>query len=659
MIRETDTMTSDQSAPPAGRKNIIMNVCIFILIMEGAERLCFYTFSGSINIFMRNELDFPQAQSSSLLAVFNTLVYLTPLLGGYIADASWGRYKTIGVFGTLYLIGVALMTLSSYPPDKTEWLFMISFFGCIALGAGGIKSNVVTMGGDQFNLDIPEEIEQKERYFNYFYWVINIGALVSYFVLAQMATEPEEFGLWPGWGFFATFGISTGALLLALTSFFAASGRYIYKPPSGSATAKIFAVIFDAAREKGMGKLLLTGTAVVFLGVIVGVVQAFLLPGPAQDGMTYAAFACAVIGIACVLIPTTGMPTWLDPHAREGYSLINADQMQQHDSTEHRVMMATRVVSVLFNTVSFQVVYAAMSFFALSACQMDVDIGGGVQINATMLNAADCIAIIVVVPLLDSYIYPWFTAKLGRKIKATEKYMCGIVLSVAAIVVAAQLEIARKHAPFLAACPDDDFEPAPLAPTAAPTGTMDDKFYSDNSGCYSQCAAVGVKMSDFSVWWMAIPFFLVGTAECLCNIPMYDLCYTQMPPAYRSLAQAVFLFMTAVGNMLTGAFITALAEYITDDLNDGHLEYFYYLCVAFVLLFIPINLYCFSQFTEFDDKIIEDMQDRDGGVDSLLDNEVEGAGMDPMVRESRSRTSSNGRLSTGRKSADMPRYSFH
>ena len=42
------------------------------------------------------------------------------------------------------------------------------------------------MGGDQFNLDIPEEIEQKERYFNYFYWVINIGALVSYFVLAQV-----------------------------------------------------------------------------------------------------------------------------------------------------------------------------------------------------------------------------------------------------------------------------------------------------------------------------------------------------------------------------------------------------------------------------------------------------------------------------------------
>ena len=89
--------------------------------------------------------------------------YLTPLLGGYIADAYWGRYKTIGVFGTIYFIGVALMTLSAYPDDTTEWLFMVAFFGMVALGAGGIKSNVVTMGGDQFNLDIPEEVEQKER----------------------------------------------------------------------------------------------------------------------------------------------------------------------------------------------------------------------------------------------------------------------------------------------------------------------------------------------------------------------------------------------------------------------------------------------------------------------------------------------------------------
>ena len=114
-------------------------------------------------------------------------------------------------------------------------------------------------------------------------------------------------------------------------------------------------------------------------------------------------------------------------------------------------------------------------------------------------------------------------------------------------------------------------------------------------------------MSDLSVWWMAIPYFLVGTGECLCNIPIYDLCYSQCPPAFRSFANAIFLYMTAVSSMLTGSFITIMSAYITDNLNDGHLEYYYFFCLACVVLFIPVNLYCFANFEEFDLVEIEAM----------------------------------------------------
>mmetsp|Transcript_61608 Transcript_61608/g.139461 ORF Transcript_61608/g.139461 Transcript_61608/m.139461 type:complete len:104 (-) Transcript_61608:456-767(-) len=86
-------------------------------------------------------------------SVFNSFVYLTPLLGGYIADSHLGRYKTIGVFGMIYMLGTGLMAAASYPGHEIPWLFIFSFFGLVALGAGGIKSNVVTLGGDQFNLD--------------------------------------------------------------------------------------------------------------------------------------------------------------------------------------------------------------------------------------------------------------------------------------------------------------------------------------------------------------------------------------------------------------------------------------------------------------------------------------------------------------------------
>ena len=74
------------------------------------------------------------------------------------------------------------------------------------------------------------------------------------------------------------------------------------------------------------------------------------------------------------------------------------------------------------------------------------------QINASMLNTADCIAIITVVPILDSVIYPAVDRWLGRKCRSTEKYMCGLLIGTLAIAAAAWLEVKRRHAPIVSAC---------------------------------------------------------------------------------------------------------------------------------------------------------------------------------------------------------------
>jgi len=618
------------------RYNIIRDICIYILVMEAAERLCFYTYAGSMIVFLRDYLGYGQSQASALFSVFNSLVYLTPLFGGYIADAHWGRYKTIAVFGTVYMVGSILMCLSSVPDHENKAVFMLGFFGLVALGAGGIKSNVITMGGDQFDLDFPEESKQKDTYFQYFYWCINVGALFSYFVMAQMATEPEEFGLPRGSGFFATFAIAAFSLCLALCAFFSATNRYVLKPPSGSASADYCRAVWDAAFHDnkeaggaggtfrggggGVGPVhsggehggvagggggrassfffssvpsfssffssssssfsasavarvsggsgngsgngsgsgstgtalwrpalcLVSGTACMAIGVVAGIAQPFLRAGLVQTYLSYLASLLAVLGLVLVCAPTVGTPQWMDGKGKGG---------------GQAAMVATRVIPVLFNTVSFQVVYAAMNYFSLSACQMQVVVnlfgasgkessegnGEGVsfQINASMLNAADCIAIIVMVPLLDGYAYPWWQAKLGRKIKSTEKYLVGLTVGILAMVVAAFLEVARRRAPIVAACGagQDVVVEGLLSPTPSPSNQaeLDDGFFADRFECYSQCACPGVGMSDLSVWWMAIPFFLVGTAECLCNIPIFELCYSQTPPQYRSMAQVINL----------------------------------------------------------------------------------------------------------------------
>jgi dipeptide/tripeptide permease len=111
MMSLSNNPTNDTSGLRGPRLNIIRNVCIFILVMELAERLCFYTFAGSMIVYFRDYLGFSQSVSSAMMAAFNTLVYIFPLLGGYLADAHWGRYLAISVFGFIYFLGTVIITL--------------------------------------------------------------------------------------------------------------------------------------------------------------------------------------------------------------------------------------------------------------------------------------------------------------------------------------------------------------------------------------------------------------------------------------------------------------------------------------------------------------------------------------------------------------------
>jgi dipeptide/tripeptide permease len=88
---------------------------------------------------------------------------------------------------------------------------------------------------------------QLRRYFVYFYWIVNIGTLISYFLLAQIATNPKAFGLPGDYGFFVTFILASSALLVALASFFYARKRYILKAPEGSAVQRYFTTIRNSA----------------------------------------------------------------------------------------------------------------------------------------------------------------------------------------------------------------------------------------------------------------------------------------------------------------------------------------------------------------------------------------------------------------------------
>ncbi|KAL4018591.1 hypothetical protein IC575_022191 [Cucumis melo] len=168
--------------------------CPFILGNEGCERLAYCGISTNLVTYLTNKLRQGNVSAARNVTTWQGTCYLTPLIGAILADAYWGRYWTIAAFSTIYFIGMCTLTLSASvpalkpgecvgfmcPPASTAQ-YIVFFIGLylIAIGTGGIKPCVSSFGADQFDDTDPAERVKKGSFFNWFYFSINTGALIS------------------------------------------------------------------------------------------------------------------------------------------------------------------------------------------------------------------------------------------------------------------------------------------------------------------------------------------------------------------------------------------------------------------------------------------------------------------------------------------------
>merc|ERR1719492_571778 len=104
-----------------------------------------------------------------LTYTFQSLNYISPLLGAYLADVWFGRYMTIVSLSILYIVGMFMCAIASHDSINNQVVFFLGLFGGVAMGSGGIKPNVVVLGADQFDVqNHPDRQDAQNRYFNYF-----------------------------------------------------------------------------------------------------------------------------------------------------------------------------------------------------------------------------------------------------------------------------------------------------------------------------------------------------------------------------------------------------------------------------------------------------------------------------------------------------------
>src|SRR3954470_12475655 len=121
---------------------------LYILFMtEMWERFSYYGMRAILILFMTKALLMDKALASNIYGSYTGLVYLTPLLGGYLSDRYWGNRKSILIGGLVMALGQFIMFFSGSMFEQAETAKMLMYFGLVMLifGNGFFKPNISTM----------------------------------------------------------------------------------------------------------------------------------------------------------------------------------------------------------------------------------------------------------------------------------------------------------------------------------------------------------------------------------------------------------------------------------------------------------------------------------------------------------------------------------
>eukprot|EP00884_Botryococcus_braunii_P017310 jgi/Botrbrau1/4262/Bobra.0390s0002.1 len=168
------------------RRSTLLSVCPFILGNEFCERLAFYGMSTNLVIYLSRIMGESPAEASIQQMVFEGTCYLTPLLGAWLADSLWGRYKTILVFSIIYFVGMLCVAVSAAVPGLTPSAGQsargtrtsLSLPRCTSWPWGPRHQTECVGPLVRISLMNPTHRTARTRssFFNFFYFVINLGS---------------------------------------------------------------------------------------------------------------------------------------------------------------------------------------------------------------------------------------------------------------------------------------------------------------------------------------------------------------------------------------------------------------------------------------------------------------------------------------------------
>ena len=254
-----------------------------LFFAEMWERFSYYGMRAILIFYLTQHWLFGDGKSNLIYGAYTSLVYITPVLGGYLADRYLGQRKAVLFGGILLATGHSLMAVEgvggqSDPTINVFWLAL----AFIIVGSGFLKANISVMVGQLYSLtDI-----RRDGAYTIFYMGINLGAAIGTILVAYL-------GQTVGWGW--GFGLAGIGMVLGLVVFVLGKGalRGAGEAPQPLARSKeimlyavgvgAVAVIWGLVQAQGVIQMLLAVSGVALLGYVL--YESFKLPKEPRERM--------------------------------------------------------------------------------------------------------------------------------------------------------------------------------------------------------------------------------------------------------------------------------------------------------------------------------------------------------------------------------------
>jgi POT family proton-dependent oligopeptide transporter len=192
--------TTDATTANAAEKAKPHPLGLYILFgTEAWERFSYYGMRALLVLYLINYMEWQPGRASGVYKWYTSLVYLTPLLGGFLADKKLGLRVSIIIGGVLMAIGHFLMAFEALP-------FFYSALAFLIMGNGFFKPNISTLVGKLYKQGDP----RRDGAFTIFYMGINLGAFLAPIVCGMLRKK---------WSYHAGFAAAGVGMVIGLCTF--------------------------------------------------------------------------------------------------------------------------------------------------------------------------------------------------------------------------------------------------------------------------------------------------------------------------------------------------------------------------------------------------------------------------------------------------------